>query len=115
MDKYQLQTEINQETKLEIEFHTEVKILEDEIEKQKKKRKRQFLASLSVSGLVLLMMSLISFFFQSSLDWFLFVMIGIGGTLEFFWLSFGLRKRRKTLEEWNRIAVETKTTKINEG
>lgn len=107
MSEYQLQTDLSDETKREMVLYAEKYALQTEIQNYKKQISKRFYNSTKAFSLIILLNVLLSFAGQRPTDFFMVIIYGIGFFIELVWLMFGLQKRRRKLEEWQRIVDET--------
>ena len=107
MSEYRLQTELSDETKRETALYSEKSALQTEIQNYRKKVSERFYTLTKVSSLLVVANVLLSFVWQRPADFFVVMVYGVAYLIELVWLLFGWRKRRRKLEEWQKIADET--------
>lgn len=106
MNEFQLQNEMTDATRREVDLYLERRNLQMEVQFQKqsiKKKYDKFLASL---GLLTLVFAMISFVFNGPFDFFLFFLFGALSVIDLIWMFFILNRKRQDLEIWEESPYE---------
>ncbi len=104
MSDYQLQTELNDEMKRAIVLHSEKTALETEIRDYKQRVSKSLIKSGKVLTFLILFEIVLISLFQRPADFLVVTVYGLAYIAEIIWLSFGLRKTRKKLADWETAA-----------
>jgi Flp pilus assembly protein TadB len=113
MSDFQLQTEINDSMRREIDSYAEKRKLELEIEKQSSKIQKSYENFWATTGLFTLFFAVISFIFNEPFNYFFLFVLVFLSLIEFVWLFTILRRKKNNLEIWNETPPERR--KLNES
>lgn len=113
MNDFQLQTEISNSMKREIDLHQQKRKLELEIEKQNSKIQKSYDKFFATAGLLTMAFGVLSFVLNQPFDYFFFFVFGFLSFVEFIWLFSILQRKKQNLELWNETPPELR--KLNES
>jgi Ca2+/Na+ antiporter len=100
MDDFQLQNEINETTRQNVDQHLEKRKLEIEVAHQNELIQKKYDKLLVAGGVVTLVIAVFSYFLNQPFDYFFISIFFLSIFAEFAFLLVKLNRKKKDLEEW---------------